>query len=214
MALTTTTLAAAAAADDNVITVAASTSLSAGYFIRVDDEVLRIVQSYTVAGNGVTVPVIRGQMGTKTAAHASGANAVHGPASDFANPGTATTTPYVIAGRTRSITSYSASGAITLPTPGTDAVAILNGTSVRAMTIADPSKDMDGCALIILSNGTAAHTLTFASGIGGEGSSYDVLTQNNAGPCAYVFYACNGFWLMPVAPAITGTVTNITAALA
>lgn len=212
MALTTTTLSGAIGATDNSITVASATGFSAGYFLRIDDEILRVGKSYS---SGTTIPISgRGLSGTKAEAHVTSANVVVGTASDFATAGAQVGVAYPLAGRTKSAISYSASGAIALPAPGTDAVAVLNGTSALAMTVADPSKDMDTCELTVIGNGTAAHTLTFASGLSGEGGSYDVVTFNASGPVAMKFVACNGFWYCYAGVAITGTVTNITAALA
>jgi hypothetical protein len=212
MALATTTLAAAVDATQNFITVASATSVAAGRLVKVDDEIMLVHKTYVAAST--TVPVLRGTHGTQAFAHPSSANAVHGDAADFdGSPaqGVAGAMSYVP--RVRRI-SYSAAGAITLPNEGETMVAILNGTDALAMTIADPGDDIDGAMLYVLSNGTAAHTLTFASGLGGESTSYDVLTQNSNGPCAYQFVACNGYWLAFVGVAMTGTVTNITAGLA
>lgn len=213
MALTTTTLSGAITAGQQELIVASATGIVAGDFLQIDQEFLRVGKSYT---SGTTIPISgRGVNGTVAAAHVTGANVTHGPGSEWAGAGPQVAVSYPVAGRARTLTSYSASGAITLPTAGTDAVAILNGTSVLAMTVADPTKDMDGCLLWIAGNGTAAHTVTFASGLGGEGGSYDVLTANASGPVLLgPFMAVNGYWNAPVAVAMTGTVTNITAALA
>lgn len=213
MALTETTLAAAVAVDDNVITVAASTSLSAGYFIRVDDEDMKIAQSYTIAGNGVNVPVLRGQLGSKTAAHASGAYALHGPAADFASGNAANTTPYNLAGRTRRIASYSSSTAVTLPSPGEDLVVVFNGTSAKDLTIADPSKDMTGTIIFFCAGGAAAWTITAAGGFGAGGSSYDKLTFAAGAQVCVMAIAVHGAWCVPSAPAFGGTATNLVATI-
>ena len=77
---------------------------------------------------------------------------------------------YPIAGRARTFASYSATGAIALPDPGTDLVAFINGTTICAMTVADPKKTANGSLLWIASNGAAAHTVTFASGLSGAKS--------------------------------------------
>lgn len=211
MALATTTLSAAITATAKSLTVASATSVAAGRLLLVDDEIMQVTKGYVTAST--TVPVLRGQAGTVASAHPVTANVTHGDAADFDTvPAQAMNSmPHQ---RVVRIVSYSASGAIDLPKTGEDLRVILNGTSVIAATIAAPPKDIDGSKLTILSNGTAAHTLTFAGGVGGEGSSYDVITQNSGGPCAYDFYACNGVWLIPVAAAMTGTVTNLTAGIA
>lgn len=212
MALTTTTLVGGITASQQDCIVASATGIVAGDYMLIDQEFVRVGKSYV---SGTTIPLSgRGVNGTVASAHATSANVTHGTGADFANAAPQASVSYPIAGKAKTLTSYSASGAIALPTPGSDAIAVLNGTSVLAMTIADPTKDMDGCELTVIGNGTAAHTLTFASGLSGEGGSYDVITFNASGPVAMKFIACNGFWYAFASVAITGTVTNITAALA
>ena len=122
---------------------------------------------------------------------------------------------YPLAGRTRRVSTYGAAGAIALPVAGTDEVAVLNGTSALAMTVAVPTKDMDGCMLWIASDGAAAHTCTFASGLSGAGSSYDVVTINATAPILLgPFMAINSLWQCAVAVPMAGTVTNLTATVA
>lgn len=210
MALTTTTLASAVAASDISIKVASGTGFAAGYILRIDGESMKVQAGYT---SGTVIPVQRGVDGTAQVAHATSANVTVGTAADFSTPTQGTATLYPVQIPT-TVTSYSASGAITLPTPGSNAIAILNGTSVIAATVAAPTKDMDGSFLWIAGNGAAAHTITFAGGLSGAGSSYDVLTVNATAPVLFGVMACNGNWLAPVAPAMTGTVTNLTAGIA
>lgn len=215
MALANTTLASACGASDTKIVVASATGIAIGYKIEIDGEIYQVSKGY-VAGS-VTVPVLRGQNGTYAYAHPSGAKVRVGAASDTAWGAQApqTVTQFPIATPARMRTSYTAAGAITLPTPGNDMVAFINGTSVCAMTVADPATILDGSLLYIASNGAAAHTITFASGLSGAGSSYDVLTVNATAPVLLgPFMAVNGLWQAPVGVAMSGTVTNVTAALA
>lgn len=191
MALNTTTLSSAVVTTDTSIVVASATGAAAGAFARVDDEVMQIAQNYT---SGTTIPVIRGVGGTATLAHAKTANVVLYLGSDEVSQGPQTVTQFPIAGRSRPVTSYSADGAIALPAPGSDAIAVLIGTVALAMTLANPTKDMDGGLLFVVANGKAAHTLTISSGIGNGGSSFDVGTfsASIAGGC--ILMAMNGFW--------------------
>lgn len=216
MALTNATLASACGASDTKLVLSASTGVAPGYFIECDGEVFRVNSSYTTAGDGVNVPVTRGQNGTYASAHPSGAKVRLGPASDSSwsamAPTAITSFPST---PTLQKTSYSASGAITLPTVGNNMLAYINGTTICAMTVADPATILDGSLLYIASNGAAAHTVTFASGLSGAGGSYDVLTVNATAPVLLgPFMAVNGLWQAPVGVAMSGTVTNITAALA
>jgi hypothetical protein len=213
MALTTTTLSGAITSSAQECVVASATGIVAGDYMLIDQEFVRVGKSYT---SGTTIPLSgRGVNGTVAAAHVTGANVTHGVGSDFANAAPQTGVAYPIAGRARTITSYSAAGAIALPTPGSDAVAILNGTSVLAMTVAAPTKDMDGCFLFVSSNGAAAHTVTFTGGLSGAGASYDVVTINATAPVTLgPIVAVNGLWQLAVAVPLAGTVTNVTATVA
>lgn len=214
MALTTTTLSGAYTSGGSSLTVAEATNIAIGNIVRVDDEQMLVTSAY-VAGS-TTVPVNPGQGGTACANHASGANVTFGAPSDtaWASVGASSVIPYPLAGRTRRMTSYSAAGAIALPDPGTDKTAIINGTTILAMTVAAPGKQQDGSLLYIASNGAAAHTVTFTGGLSGAGSSYDVLTFNAGAPVLVVVMAVNGNWMAPCSPAMTGTVTNLVGGIA
>lgn len=190
MALATTTISAAVGIQDTSITVASATSMAAGRLIRIDDEFMQVVSSYS---SGTAVPVIRGSQGSRQVAHVSGANAVHGLASDFTVPGaqTSLTVPYVRAVR---VVSYSASGAIALPLAGEDQRVILNGTSVLTMTLAVPTSDLDGTILTVIANGVAAHTVTAAGGFGANTTNSDVMTFHASQRTAFQCVAANGVW--------------------
>lgn len=213
MSLVKTTLSAAAGAGDTKFTVASATSLAAGQVGRVDDEQVVITAAYVVGSTSVSV--VRAQAGTTAAAHPASANIEFGAASDTAwgAVGAAVVVPYPLAGRTRRMASYSASGAITLPDPGTDQVAVLNGTGALAMTLADPTSNMDGTILIVTGNGAAAHTLTIAGGIGDGGGSYDVLTWAAGAKSGIALIACNEAW-NPLTGVLAGNTTNITLTIA
>ena len=115
--------------------------------------------------------------------------------------------------RRREVLAYGAAGAISLPTPGSDMVAILNGTSALAMTLANPGKDQDGDVIEIIGNGKAAHTVTYTAGAGDAGTSYDVFTFDASGQCSVRFMAANERWVLCPSP-ISGTVTAVDVAVA
>ena len=209
MALATTTLSSAATATDKSIVVASATSVAAGRLIRVDNEVMQVVQSYV---SGTTVGVLRGRDGTAAVAHVVTADVVHGTAADFAVPGFGSTVGYPEAGRSRRVRSYSATGAITLPSAGTDEVAILNGTVALAMTLADPTGDMDGTILYIVGNGKAAHTVTVTNGFGLGGAGYDVVTFEANGLQGIQAMAMKTGWV--VLSTMTGTLTRVSPGIA
>lgn len=212
MALTTTTLSSACAVGDTSIVVASATGLAANYEVLIDGEVMLVDRTYV---SGTTVPVRRGLNGTYNAAHPASAKVTFGASSDQAW-GTVnapqTVAQYPVAGKARQTMSYSASGAITLPLPGNDMVAILNGTGTLAMTVADPGELLDGSRLVIVGNGKSASTVTFASGLGNAGSSYDVITFQNAGNVGFEVIAAGGYWVALNAP-ITGTSTALSVAV-
>lgn len=210
MALVRTTLSTAVLVTDTVIKVASATGFAAGNVIQIDQEVLRVTNSYV---SGTTIPVLRGRNGTKTAAHVVTAGVVTGLASEFSVPGEETQTNYPTV-RATLITSITATSTLTLPPDGCDLRVILNGTSVITLTIPVPTVDMDGCMLVVVSNGAAAHVITYTGGLGAAGSNYDVITNNATGQGCWVAFAANGTWCIPQAPALTGTVTNITGGIA
>ena len=213
MALATTTASSAIALNDTTIVVASATSMAAGRLILVDQELMVCAQSYV---SGTTIPVLRGRFGTATLAHKVTANVTHGLASDFADPARgnqlaavySTMRPTLI----ESITATTST--LTLSPAGTDHRVILNGTAAITLTVPVPTKDKDGDMLTIMSNGAAQHIPTFTGGVGAAGTNYDAFTFNATGTLALQVYACNGTWVMPAAPGLTGTVTNITAGVA
>jgi hypothetical protein len=209
MSLVATTLAAAVTTSDSVIKVTSATSVSIGRVILIDGELMEVTKGYD--GTSTYVPVSRGKDGTNVVAHVSGAYLRHGLASDFSMPGAGALLTYDQHPIREKVT-YAASGAITLPSSGRDMVAVLAGTSVLAMTLADPSKDIDNSLLYIIAGGAAAHTVTSASGFGGAGSSYDVWTANGTGTCGFIAMAENGLWVImgPIGGTLTNTVGAIT----
>lgn len=211
MSLTTTTFSAAVAATDVAVNLTSTTSLAANMNIVADGEQMQVVQGYT---GGNPVPVLRGRGGTVTAAHVSGANVTFGVASDFTNPGPGGQPVNWPNSRTRTLTSYSASGAIALPVSGQDAVAIINGTSTLTMTLAAPTKDLDGSILYIQGNGKSASTVAVAgnNGIGNAGAGYRTITLQTGGDVGVSLMAVNGNWNLLNTP-ITGTTTAISVAI-
>jgi hypothetical protein len=210
MALTTTTLSAAIGLTDTTMTVASATGFAVGSLARIDTEVVKVSGGY-VAGT-TTVPILRGQDGTVTATHPITANVIVGTAADSALPAAGADDSVTYPARpARPLASYTAAGAIALPAAGQDAVAVINGTAALAMTVAVPTKDMDGSILYIINGGKAAHTVTVngTAGLGNGGSGLDVGTFAAGGLQCVALIACNGFWiLLPTVPA--GTLTNIT----
>jgi hypothetical protein len=175
--------------------------------VLVDGEEMKVTRAYVPAST--SVPVLRAQGGTSAYAHPITAGFVFGIASDFTAQAAQASAQFLYAGRPIIKRSYSASGAIDLPNPGSNMIADLNAVSstVLAMTVASPTKEMDGCELTIVSHtGTGAHTITFADGLNGAGANYVKYTFP-ANANMFTVKAFNSFWFIPSAPAWTGTVT-------
>lgn len=207
MALYETTLSAAATISDKQLVLASGSSVAIGDVIRVNGEEFQVAKSY-VAGATI-VPVLRGQQGSVATAHSVSSRVVGGKPVDFqntVNPQTMAT--YVIAGRARVVTSYGAAGAIDLPPAGADALAVLYGTA-HAMTLAAPTKDLDGSVLTILGNQGAAHAITMT---GFTGASLTVATFDGTGLCNFSVMAWDEVWI-PYPSPLSGTLTTIDVAM-
>ena len=211
MARTTTTLNGAVIIDQNTITVTSATGFVSGMLVLIDQEVLQVASSYV---SGTSIPVLRGKEGTQTQAHVTGANVVVYLPTDSAGVSPQSFVTYPIAGRSRVLVSVTATSTLTLPNPGEDMVVVLNGTNAITLTVPVPTTDMDGCNLVIMSNGVVAHVPTFTGGFGGVGAGYTALTVAVGAKLCISVYACNGAWMIPSAPAWTGTVTKVTAGIA
>src|SRR5258708_3237731 len=127
----TTTLSAAVAAKDITVLLASLTNVLAGNLILVDDEFMKVVAPVPAAAT-TPVAVLRGQEGTAVVAHLVtaqvllGANPTSAIAGDWGQPAAGGAQPVInAAARVRKVTNYAAAGAITLPNPGEDNVAII-----------------------------------------------------------------------------------------
>lgn len=210
MALAETTLSSAVAAGDRSIVVASATSVAAGRLVQIGGEMLEVTKGYS---SGTTVPVLRGRMGTAAEAHVASQRVVHGDAADFATP-VGAVAPMSAQPRVRRVVSYTGTTAQTcdLPKPGEDLVVIMNGSALNTLTVPVPTKDLDGATITFMDATAAAHVITFTGGLGGAGSSYDVITFNGTGANVLVVMACNELWRL--ASAVTGTATQAIPAIA
>lgn len=197
--MTRTTLSAAQSAADKQVTLASIAGLVVGSLILIDGEYQRVTSVPTAAT--LPVGVFRGVVGSNVVAHPITAGVAYGTPDEFA--------PRVDLARRRDTRSYSVAGAIDLPTPGNDAVAILNGAVAIAATIANPGKNQDGDILYVVGNGKAAHTLTYTGGLGAGGGALDVLTFATGAQQCVALMAANEIWV-PMPSVLAGTLTNIT----
>ena len=201
MAFTLTTLSAAVAVNDTSILLTAITGVSVGSLLGIDNEIMKVVAPLP---SSATVPVfvLRGQDGSPQVAHPISAQVKIGATqtnlvtADWtqAAAGAPSVAPFPAA-FPRQFASYSASGAITLPNIGCDMVAVLNGTGALAMTLANPTTEQDGSRLTVVGNGKAAHTVTYAAGLGNVGATADVITFKADQSQAIDLIACGGFWV-------------------
>jgi hypothetical protein len=207
MALVNTTLASTKAASDKQLVVSSATGFAAGYLVRIGDELFQVSKGYVSGSTIVPVGIEKG--GTVAVAPPSGAQVTVGAASDWAQQTAPQTTPqFPIAGRAKVINEYSADGAISLPPAGGDALAVLIGTAHTGLTLAAPSKDLNGSKLTILDLTAAAHVVTVAGGIGG--SAIVTLTFDASGRAMIELTAYNELWYCP---ALSGTTTGFDVAL-
>ena len=207
MALANTTLSAAKAVSDTKITVASATGFAVGYLVRIGDESFQVGKGYVAGSTSVPLGIEKG--GTVNVAHASGAQVTVGSQLDWAMQ----TTPqansaFPISGRSRVIVEYSADGAIALPPAGADALAVISGTAHTGLTLAVPTKDLNGCKLAILDLTAAAHVVTIAGGVGG--GALNTATFDASGRGYFELIAYNEVWY---AQNFSGTLTSFDVAL-
>jgi len=90
-------------------------------------------------------------------------------------------------------------------TGATDAIDISRGDvhvinrsgAVNATTLADPDSVKDEGRIVWIVNGTTqANTITITNGLGGSGSSYDVLTFTNVAAANVTLRAYGGKWYL------------------
>jgi hypothetical protein len=206
MAKVSTTATSAIGVNDTSIAVTSATGFAPGAIVKIDQEVLKVQQAYI---SGLSIPVLRGRDGSATATHKVSAIVVVQGAADLPSPLAPTTVTAFSATKARVFTSYSAAGAITVQQPGVDQTVELLGTVALAMTLASPSVDMDGDQLTIISAGKAAHTVTYAAGLGGVGGTADVLTFAATQGQAFTLVAAGGFWTGTGAVAAAATIAGV-----
>lgn len=207
MALVNTTLAAAKPASAKQLVVSSATGFAIGYIARIGDEQYQVSKGYVAGSTIVPFNVEKG--GTVAVDHPSGAQVTVGSAQDWAQQTAPQTTPqFPIAGRARVINEYSADGAISLPPAGGDALAVISGTAHTGMTLAVPTKDLNGSRLTIMDLTAAAHVVTVAGGLGG--SAIVTLTFDASGRAVIDLIAYNELWYCM---ALSGTTTGFDVAL-
>jgi hypothetical protein len=188
MAVNGTKLAAAIDASTLDISVASATGASAGRICKIEDEYSVVVK---VSGTIISLRS-RGDHGTVSRPHNIGAPVAFADATDFETiPGARHRGQYE---QKDDVIFYGAAGAIAIPDK--DATIVLDGATVLAMTLADPSRLQEGRKLSIVANGAAAHTITAAAGFNAGGASVDVGTFAAAVGNGLDIVAVNGKWVV------------------
>jgi hypothetical protein len=187
MAITRTTLSGAVSTTDTEVLLASITGLAVSQNIVINAETMRVLSVPTAATN--PVGVLRGTRGTNVQAHATGSTVLFGPPADMVTPARGFLPR-------REVVAYNAAGAIANPTPGIDRVAVINGTTTLAMTLANPAKDNEGDTLFVVSNGKGAHTLTYSAGLGGGSTATDLMTFSTVAQMCVVFIAVSESWVL------------------
>lgn len=199
----TTTLSAAVGRNDTTVLLAAVTNVVAGGFFKIEDEWFKVLAPVPAAAT-TPVQVLRGQEGSAQVAHATGltvrigTNVSAQSAGDWPQPTPGSPSP--VSGpvtRSKRRLEFATAGAITIPNPGEDVIAMLTGTNALAMTLAAPSVLNDGDTLTIIGLGKAAHTVSLPAGVGvgAGGSGVDVLTFAAGGQQGVSLTASNGVWV-------------------
>lgn len=185
--------------NDQTALVSSLTGIVIGNWFQIDGEEMKVLGPLPAAATS-PVAVLRGQNGSFNQAHPVSAQVkvMAGPtnlvAGDYGTPAPASLGLGVPALKVVERRSYSAAGAITLPSLGNDMIAEINGTGALAMTLANPSIGQDGSKLLISANGKAAHTVTYTAGMGNVGATADVITFAAAQAQSIELIASGGFW--------------------
>jgi hypothetical protein len=95
--------------------------------------------------------------------------------------------------------TYTSAGAVTIQ-PG---VQFIGSGGALAMTLADPSKYMDGMVMVLQASTAQAHTVTYTAGFYGNTTSSDVATFGGAIGDNFVIYASNGAWRVQSLKSVT-----------
>lgn len=184
MSITGTSLAAAFGANDRIFQATSATGATVGGYYKIDEEIGIVAE---INGTAITTKR-RGNEGSKAVAHNILAPVTFFLPADTPTLGKGETVP---GPGNREITSYGASGAITLPKR--DTVALITKATAAAMTLENPSKLSDGILLTIVSTTAAAHTVTLVTGVVGSSAS-DVFTFTAAVGAAIQLMSYKGLW--------------------
>ncbi len=167
MAYLKTTLSSACALTDTSIVVASASNVAVGNRVVVDQEEMIVSQAYA---SGTTVPVLRGQNGTATAAHASGAGVVQGNGLlDFAQTGAQQNVVSPVRDisleTSQDVTATGATGAsAAVVTANAPALVSITGASGSGFGVAIPSGAAMPGAWYMFKNATTGSPIVYAPG--------------------------------------------------
>src|SRR6185295_4160887 len=148
MALTKTSLNGAVALGDTRVVLTSSTGIANKMLLRVDGEFMRVTDVSLAPTLSVVRGYTNGYVGSAAVAHGTLAQVAYGVPADFS----------ALSGvPTQGVTSYGASGAITVPF--SNQTIIIDKATAAAMTLAAPAADTNP-TITITSNSAAQHTVT------------------------------------------------------
>lgn len=180
-ALTKTTLASPYTAGDLTmkVTSASAGTGSAGFvkgsIIRVDNEFFK----QTADAQGTVIPVRGGEQGTWCQSHNTLSAVFAGSGADFPSPPPGQATPVPVSASVNHAT-YSAAGAIAVPSTLQNVTVDLVAGSAVAMTLAAPTSAQEGMEMIIMAKDAFAYTVTSTGGFNAGGTGTDVGTFGGA----------------------------------
>ena len=200
MSITSTTLSAALGIGDTTATVASTAGFPKGSLIQIDSEFMPLT-STTLSGSSA-LNIRRGDQGTAPAAHASGARVLIGQPSDFPAPapGQAIVQPYAQPSVSQ---TYTAAGALSIPTTKTNTfIELLTGTA-GAFTLADPTSAQEGQEVTIMAADAQAYTVTNTTGFNNGSTASDVATFGGTLGNNFRIKAVNKIWTVLYLTSVT-----------
>jgi hypothetical protein len=174
MSLNASTLNGGVNAQDNYVRLASGTGAEVGKLLQVDSETMKVLD----VSLSPVLRVARGQSGTASVAHTTGARTVLGLAADF--PVRPAPAEY----------HYAAAGAID-PKPGLHK--LKTGTA-GAMTLRDPLASEEGVEFEVVALDAQAYTLTYTAGFASDTTGSDVATWDGEIGSSMRIKCVDGVW--------------------
>jgi hypothetical protein len=189
MALTVTSLAAACGISDQVVTVTSATGATAGGFVKVDAEYMRIL---SISGTQPRV-ARQGEFGGAVAAHTVLASVVFGLNADLADLGTYALVPVPFTKEDQ--VNVGANGVIAVPTRDT-IFYITKGSALASSTFANPSASQNGLTVTFAGVTDFAHVVTTVAVQDGTSGAHTTCTSAAFAGSTLTLVAYNAKWMV------------------